>query len=248
MSDDPPRPRSMTRSTHLLHSGAQSVHFSTDEIRKRLHEGLYATPLLRGWRGLRPLEILSRDTLHRRRESTGSELLFPRSPVRVLEARHGSAGRRATVRSWHRRSTPYSTLPVWCDSAQYLGEPACRPTLRASTSSPQRPDPAAPEFRPRRNRPPRPVQQLLDTRTKLTVGRAASFARSTVQSKRLASMWLPDEPVIYVGLAGTSLTNPGGPVLQHAPRRKISARRRLVDQVHQRPVPPLGALRRMQRR
>lgn len=49
----------------------------------------------------------------------------------------------------------------------------------------------------------RAVQQLLDTRRELLVdGR-----RPTLDSlcKRLAAMWLPDEPVIYVGLAGTSL-------------------------------------------
>lgn len=47
------------------------------------------------------------------------------------------------------------------------------------------------------------VQQLLDTRAELLMdGQRPS---QDALRERLASMWLPDEPVIYVGLAGTSL-------------------------------------------
>lgn len=47
------------------------------------------------------------------------------------------------------------------------------------------------------------VQLLLETRPELTLdGKRPSLE---ALSQRLASMWLSDEPVIYVGLAGTSL-------------------------------------------
>ncbi|MGH8997089.1 MAG: hypothetical protein ACRDYB_13855 [Acidimicrobiales bacterium] len=47
------------------------------------------------------------------------------------------------------------------------------------------------------------IRQLLGTRTELTLDGQRPSAE--VLSDRLKSMWLPDEPVIYVGLAGTSL-------------------------------------------
>lgn len=47
------------------------------------------------------------------------------------------------------------------------------------------------------------VQQLLDTRVELTLNGYRPSREAL--SERLTSMWLPDEPVIYVGLAGTSL-------------------------------------------
>lgn len=49
------------------------------------------------------------------------------------------------------------------------------------------------------------VQQLLDTRRELLLDGQRPSLDSLCE--RLASMWLPYEPVIYVGLAGTSLRN-----------------------------------------
>ena len=51
----------------------------------------------------------------------------------------------------------------------------------------------------------RAVRQLLEVRPELLVDKQRPS--EDILAQRLASMWLPDEPVIYVGLAGTSLNN-----------------------------------------
>lgn len=50
----------------------------------------------------------------------------------------------------------------------------------------------------------RAVRQLLEVRPELLVDKQRPSEDMLAQ--QLASMWLPDEPVIYVGLAGTSLS------------------------------------------
>jgi len=50
----------------------------------------------------------------------------------------------------------------------------------------------------------RAVRQLLDVRPELLVD--DQRPTEDMLAQRLASMWLPDEPVIYAGLAGTSLS------------------------------------------
>lgn len=89
------------------------------------------------------------------------------------------------------------------------------------------------------------ARQLLDTRPELPVDGERPSPEAL--ARRLASMWLPDEPAVYVGMAGL-IEDEAEPVLRQAPRRPITSCRGLARQMLDRFESDLGALRRMQRR
>lgn len=191
----------MTRSTHLLHSGPESVPYRRTKF---AHAHVAAQ---------------RNDAACEDREDGARRESVPEAPIRTRPKPTGFVRSKESLRRllnnfWGLRIRR-AIVPVMASTVDRLFDAAGVVRLGAVPWQFRVPSEAPGVYVVARTPDPAllvsghaaidgaAVEQLLDTRAELLMdGQRPSL---DALSQRLASMWLPDEPAIYIGRAGTSL-------------------------------------------